>query len=454
MIKKQESVRMAHSRRQFLRASSLTVAGSVAAVAFPLVNPIRAAESNFEVKIGLIGCGGRGTGAVLDALGAARNSMYPTTGYHSEDAAAGARLERKDIKVVALADLFPDRLARSAEQFAKVGIQIPQTMRFTGFDAYQQLLAVPDITYVVLATPPHFRPIHVKAAVEAGKHVFMEKPVAVDVPGVKMVMEAGVLAAQKGLGIATGTQRRHAKGYQETIRRIRDGAIGEIVYARCHWCDPEIWYIERQPGWSDVEYQIRNWNYFTWLSGDHYVEQHVHSLDVMNWVLGSHPTRVVVGTGGRQVRTGKQHGHIYDHFAVEYEYPGGVRMFSQARQMNGCDIVVDEGVVGTAGVSNCCNLIQPKKGAAWRFKGAQRNPYSQEHVDLIASIRAGKPINEAQTVAESTMTAILGREAVYSGKSIEWDAAMKSTRHLGPEKYELGPYPTPEVPMPGRHTFV
>ena len=159
-------------------------------------------------------------------------------------------------------------------------------MRFTGFDAYKQLLAVPEINYVILATPPHFRPVHLKAAIEAGKHVFMEKPVAVDVPGVKMVMEAGELAKQKGLGIAAGTQRRHQKSYQETIKRIHDGAIGEIVYARCYWNGGEIWVVERQPGWSDMEWQLRNWNYFTWLSGDHFVEQHVHNLDVMNWVLG------------------------------------------------------------------------------------------------------------------------------------------------------------------------
>ena len=432
----------------------MALAGGAATVAYPFVNPVRAAGSDFEVKIGLIGCGGRGSGAVLNALGAAERTIYPQSGYHTEDVAQGARLERKEFKVVALADLFEDRLTHSAEQLAKLGIDIPKAMRFTGFDAYKQLLAVPDVTYVVLATPPHFRPAHLKAAIEAGKHVFMEKPVAVDVPGVKMVMEAGELARRKGLGIVAGTQRRHSKSYQETIKRIRDGAIGEIVYARCHWNEGEIWVIERQPGWSDVEYQIRNWNYFTWLSGDHYVEQHLHNLDVMNWVLGTHPVRVVTGVGGRQVRTGKQHGYVYDHFAVEYEYPNGVQMFSQARQINNCDNLVDEAVVGTQGVSNCCNFLKPKTGKAWHFKGGEPNPYSQEHLDLIASIRAGQPINEAQTVAESTMTAILGREAVYSGKAVEWDAAMKSTKRLGPEKYEFGPYPMPEVPMPGRYQFL
>ena len=233
-------------------------------------------------------------------------------------------------------------------------------MRFTGFDAYKQLLAVPEINYVILTTPPHFRPMHLKAAIEAGKHVFMEKPVAVDVPGVKTVMEAGRLATQKGLGIAAGTQRRHAKSYQETIKRLHDGAIGEIVYGRCYWDGGEIWVIKREPGWSDVEWQLRNWNYFTWLSGDHYVEQHVHNLDVMNWVLGTHPIRAVAAVGGRQVRTGPQYGQVFDHFAVEFEYPNDVRMFSQARQINGIDNIVGEAVVGTHGTSDCCRSSSRK----------------------------------------------------------------------------------------------
>jgi predicted dehydrogenase len=440
------------SRRRFLQGSSAALAGAAVAQ-FPFVNPARAG-SETEIKIGLIGCGGRGTGAVLDALGAATRVIYPEAGYHTEDVAQGAYVERKGIRVVALADLFEDRLLRSKGELDKLGIKIPKELCFIGFDAYKQLLAVPDVNYVILATPPHFRPIHARAAVEAGKHVFMEKPVAVDVPGVKLVMEAGRLAAEKGLGIAAGTQRRHQAGYRETIKRLRDGAIGDIVYARCYWNGGVIWVVEREPGWSDLEWQLHNWNYFTWLSGDHIVEQHVHNLDVMNWVLGSHPIRAVSGLGGRQVRTGKQYGHIFDHFAVEYEYPGGVHVFSQCRQISGCDNRVEEAVVGTLGESNCKNLITPRKGPAWRFRGDEPNPYQQEHQDLIASIRAGAPINEAQAVAESTMTGIIGREAVYSGKAVDWDRAMQSTRRLGPERYEFGPYPTPEVAMPGRYRFL
>ncbi len=451
MSKPTRKANMDLSRRQFLKRSSLALAGAAAA-GFPLVNTAHAA-AGIEVKIGLIGCGGRGNGAVLDALGAATKVVYPATGYHTEDVAQGATIEKKNVRVVALADLFEDRLAGCRAQLAKLGLEIPKKMCFTGFDAYRHLLAVPEINYVVLATPPHFRPAQLKAAIEAGKHVFMEKPVAVDVPGVKTIIEAGELAAQKGLGIAAGTQRRHLKSYQETIRRLHDGAIGDIVYARCYWNGGEIWYIERKAGWSDMEWQLRNWNYFTWLSGDHIVEQHVHNLDIINWVLGAHPVRAVSGLGGRQVRTSPQHGHIFDHFAVEFEYPGGVRMFSQCRQINGCKGMVEEAVVGTAGTSNCRDFIMAKDGGKWRFRDEDPNPYRQEHEDLIASIGAGNPINEARAVAESTMTAIIGREAVYSGKEIEWDAAMKSTTRLGPEEYDFGPYPTPPVAMPGRYRF-
>lgn len=439
------------SRRTFLKDSSLAVAGAALAQV-PLVHTAFGAD-DFEVKIGLIGCGGRGTGAVLDALGAATHVIYPAAGYHTEDVAPGAAVQKKGIKVAALADLFPDRLALCKRQLAKLGIDVPDPMCFTGFDAYKQLLAVAEVNYVIQATSPHFRPMHLKAAIEAGKHVFIEKPAAVDVPGVKTVMEAGELAKRKKLGIAAGTQRRHLRSYQETIRRLRDGAIGEIVYARCYWNGGEIWVIERKPEWSDMEWQLRNWNYFTWLSGDHYLEQHVHNLDVMNWVLGAHPIRAVAAVGGRQVRTQPVHGHIFDHFAVEFEYPGGVRMFSQARQINGCDNLVEEAVVGAAGTSNCRDRIEPKQGPRWRFRDQDPNPYQQEHEDLIASIRAGNPINEAQAVAESTMTGILGREAAYSGKAIAWDEAMKSTTRLGPDKYEFGPYPVPEVAMPGRYRF-
>ncbi len=440
------------SRRQFLKRSSLALAGAAAAE-LAIDRAAHAAGEEMEIKIGLVGCGGRGTGATLDALGAATRVIYPSSGYHTEDVAQGAEIAHKNIRVVALADLFDDRLHQCREQLAKLKIDIPKEQCFTGFDAYKKLLAVDEVNYVILATPPHFRPAQLLATIEAGKHAFIEKPAAVDIPGVKLVMQAGELARQKGLGIAAGTQRRHMKSYQETIQRLRDGAIGEIVYGKCYWNGGEIWVIDRQEGWSDLEWQLRNWNYFTWLSGDHYVEQHVHNLDIMNWVLGAHPVKAVSGIGGRQVRTKEVHGHIFDHFAVEFEYPGGISMFSQARQINGCRNKVEESLVGAGGTSNCKDAIYPKSGDRWRFRQQQPSPYRQEHEDLIASIREGKPINEAQAVAESTMTGILGREAAYSGQEITWDDAMKSTTRLGPEKYELGPYPTPEVAKPGIYRF-
>jgi predicted dehydrogenase len=440
------------SRRSFIQKSSVVAAGALAALRAPHVHA-GSLEKDPGVKIGLIGCGGRGTGAVLNAVGAAVKSIYPEKGYHTEDVAEGATVERKDVQVLALADLFEERLDRCHRNLARLGLNVPEDQCFLGIDAYKKLLAHPEINYVILATPPHFRPAHLKAAIEAGKHVFMEKPAAVDVPGVKTVMEAGKLAAEKKLGIAAGTQRRHSESYRETIRRLHDGAIGDIVYAKCYWNGGQIWVIDRQPGWSDMEWQLRNWNYFTWLGGDHIVEQHVHNLDVMNWVLGAHPIKAVSALGGRQSRRGKRHGHIFDHFAVEYEYPNGVTMFSQCRQINNCKSMVGEWVRGTQGTSNCADIIQPAGGDEWRYREKPTNAYEQEHANLIASIRAGTPINEAQALAESTMTGIIGREAAYSGQEVTWDQAMQSTTQLGPKSYEFGPHEFPAIARPGTYKF-
>jgi predicted dehydrogenase len=438
------------SRRNFIKQTSWGLAGA-AAVHVPLARALGPEDA--DIKIGVIGCGGRGTGAVLDALGAATKVIYPAEGYHTEDVTESSRIQHTNIKVVALGDLFEDRLDRARAQLARLAVDIPRGQCFTGIDSYRQVLAIPEINYVILATPPHFRPAHLMAAVEAGKHVFVEKPAAVDVPGVRLVMEAGELAKKKGLGIGAGTQRRHDRGYQETIKRIHDGAIGEIVYAKCYWNGGQIWVIDREQGWSDMEWQLRNWNYFTWLSGDHIVEQHVHNLDVMNWVLGSHPIRAVSAVGGRQVRVGERHGHIFDHFAVEFEYPNGVTVFSQSRQINGCQNIVSEIVVGSRGTSNCADRLEPKGGAAWQYRSKSASPYRLTHEDLIASILSGKPINEARAVAESTMTGILGREAAYSGRAISWDDAMKSQTRLGPRDYAMGPFPMPPVAMPGTYKF-
>lgn len=436
------------SRRVFLKRSSLAAAGAASLAQAPFVLTSHAAAAMEKVRIGLIGCGGRGTGAVLDALGAATNVIYPGAGYHTEDVKEGAAVKNKDIEVLALCDLFPDRIARARENLARLGIQVPDSRCFSGFDGYLKMLDVKEINYVIHATPPHFRPAQVKAAVEAGKHVFMEKPGAVDGPGVRTLLEAYEIAQQKNLAIAAGTQRRHMRGYNETIRRLHDGAIGDIQYLRCYWNGGVIWVIEKTPEMSDMEWQLRNWNYFTWVGGDHYVEQHLHNIDIMNWVMRGHPVKAY-GMGGRQARQHPIHGHIYDHFAVEYEYENGVRMFSQARQMNHCEGKVEEAVVGTKGSSNCANWIRPREGQFWRFREQEVNAYQQEHQNLIASVRAGTPINEAKNMAESTLTAIMGRESAYTGQPVEWEQALNSKLRLGPEKYEFGPLPFPKVPMPG-----
>lgn len=440
----------AFSRRRFLRNTSLGLAGAAAALDFPFVTTAHAA-ADMPIKIGLIGCGGRGTGAALDALGAATNVIYPKAGYHTEDVAQDAKTTEKNIQIVALCDVFPDRLERCRAQLKKLRMDIPDEACFSGFDGYKKLLAMPDVNYVILATPPHFRPIHLRAAIEAGKNAFVEKPVAVDGPGVRSVIESGELAKQKGLGIAAGTQRRHLFSYPETIKRLKDGAIGDILYGRCYWNGGVIWVIKPEPGWSDMEWQMRNWNYFTWLGGDHVVEQHVHNLDIMTWIMGL-PVKAY-GMGGRQARPDRNFGHIYDHFAVEFEYANGARMFSQSRQMDGCEDRVGEAVVGTKGFSNCQNYIQASDGKSWRFQGKDPNPYRQEHLDLINSIREGKPINEAKNIAESTLVGIMAREAAYTGQTVTWEQAWNSTMKLGPEKYEFGPLPFPDVAMPGKHKF-
>lgn len=440
------------SRRTFLKNSSLAAAGAAVASNFPFVLTSHAAPDD-PIRIGVIGCGGRGSGAVLDALGAETKVIYPKSGYHTEDIKEGTKLANKNISVVALADVFPDRIESCRGNLSKLGVTVPTEKCFTGFDAYQKLLAIPEINYVILATPPHFRPVHLKAAIEAGKNAFIEKPCAVDAPGVRMVMEAGKLAQTKNLGIVSGTQRRHLKCYNETIKRIQDGAIGELVHGACYWNGGVIWTIDRTPEMTDMEWQLRDWGYFTWLGGDHIVEQHLHNLDIMRWVIGQTPVKAMA-LGGRQARPNHpNYGHIYDHFAVEFEYANGLTMSSQCRQMDKVDSKVAEFIAGTNGTSNCKDWIRVRGGESWRFRGQDVNPYQQEHQDLIDSIRAGKPLNEAQQTAEATLMAIMGRESAYSGQIVEWDQMLNSNKRLGPEKYEFGPLPFPEVAIPGQYQF-
>ena len=398
--------------------------------------PAMAGAQKGAYKVGVIGCGGRGTGAAVDFLRAA-----------------------PEAKIVSMGDVFPDRLAGSRgalkgeEASISSRVVAGDDACFTGFDAYKKVLAQ-DVDVVILATPPHFRPIHLAAAIAAGKHCFIEKPVAVDPAGVRIVMKAAEEAKAKNLGIVAGTQRRHQASYLAAIAKIKEGAIGRVVSAQCYWNQGGLWMNKRQPEWSDMEWQLRNWLYFAWLSGDHIVEQHVHNLDVMNWALGATPLKVR-GMGGRQVRTSPDYGHIFDHFAIEYEYPDGVVATSQCRQIEGCDSRVEEVIVGTKGrLFMSPGRARIEGETPWKFTGEDPNPYEQEHRDLVASIASGTPLNEGQRIAESTLTAVMARMAAYTGKTVTWEKAMQSTLDLSPAKYELGSMPIPEVAVPGKTPLV
>ncbi len=385
-----------------------------------------------EIRVGVIGCGGRGTGAAVDCIKSAPG-----------------------VKITAMGDLFQDRVEGSlgrlvGDDSIKANVDVPKERVFWGFDAYKKVIDS-GIDYVIMASPPGFRPAHVKYAVDKGKHIFMEKPIAVDSPGVRTVLEAGELARQKGLGIVTGTIKRHQWNYTETVKRIHDGAVGKIIAAQCYFNTGELWNHGRDPKWTDVEWQIRNWLYFTWLSGDHIVEQHVHNIDVINWALQAHPEKCVA-IGGRQKRTDTAYGHIFDHFTVDFEYPNGIRVMSMCRQNDGCAGNVSERVVGTKGSSNCCGIIHGKKD--WKYEGPVPGPYVQEHTDLITSIRAGKPLNEARQIAESTLTAIMGRMSAYTGQEITWDQALNSKESLMPETLDFGSMPIPPVAVPGKTQFI
>lgn len=368
------------TRRELLKSSAMA-AGTLALTGAGV--PLAYAQGSDTIRVGVIGCGGRGSGAANDCVNSSPG-----------------------VKIVALADAFADRLNGVKSQH-----NVPDNRCFVGLNAYKQVLALDDVDMVILATPPGFRPAQYNAAIKAGKHVFMEKPVAVCPVGIKMVIEASQLAKQKKLAVVAGTQRRHQKNYVETMKRIHDGAIGEIVSAQCYWNMGKLWVSERKPEQGDVEWQLRNWLYFTWLSGDHICEQHVHNIDVINWAFEALPD-TVWGVGGRQYRTGTIHGNIFDHFGVEFAYPNDVRTISTCRQIDGTTSNVSERVVGTKGVSNCAGIIDGEN--KWRFEGDSPNPYVQEHTDLIKSIRDGDPLNEGQRIAESTLCAIMGRESAYS----------------------------------------
>ena len=402
-------------RRQFLKASALVAGGVMAsnsawAGAFTSVND--------TIKIALVGCGDRGTGAAFQALSTKFN-----------------------IKLVAMADAFQDRLDNSykllTEKFG-AKIDVPKERQFVGFDGYQKAIALADV--VLLVTPPGFRPTHFEEAVKQGKHVFMEKPVAVDSPGIRKVLAAAELAKQKKLNVVVGLQRRYQANYRETITRIQDGAIGDVYAGQVYWNSGGVWVKPRTANQTEMEYQMRNWYYFNWLCGDHIVEQHVHNIDVANWIKNDYPVSVQ-GTGSQAWRTGKNYGEIYDNHAVELKYADGSVIYSQCRHFEGTSNRVDETFQGTKGKAY---LSANNSGMLWDHKGKElynhdrkgnANPYQTEHDELFAAIAKNEyKFWDAERSAKSCFTSIIGRYATYSGKIIKWDEALQADNNLMPDK--------------------
>lgn len=386
------------------------------------------------LKAGVIGCGGRGTGAALNWLSAGPN-----------------------VTITALGDVFKDRVDSCRERIKKdFNVDVAEENCFVGFDNYEKVIAS-DVDVVILCAPPVFRPDHFEAAVNARKHVFLEKPVAVDPTGIRKVMAASKIADGLGLKIVAGTQRRHQTEYIEIYKKVATGEIGEIISANAYWNQSKLWHRNPNADWSEMEYMIRDWVNWLWLSGDHIVEQHVHNIDVINWFTGTHPTKAV-GFGSRQRRvTGDQ----YDNFSVDFVYDNGMHMHSMCRQINGCANNVSEWIRGTKGQTNCANKIYDLKGNeifAFQYpadaegKPKRVDPYRQEHVDLITCIRQNIPVNEAEGIAISNMVAIMGRVSAYTGKEVTWDEMMNSDMKLGPATYimgDVGIMATATVAVPG-----
>ena len=407
------------NRRTFVKQTTVLAGGLITA---PLLSNAGYFNSvDDTIKIALVGCGGRGTGAATQAL-----------------------LSKQNVKLVAMADAFKDRLdscyalltsTDNEEVNVSTKVNVPEANRFVGFDAYAKAMALADV--VILATPPGFRPIHFTEAVRLGKHVFMEKPVATDPAGVKKVLEAAEIAKQKKLNVVVGLQRHYQNSYRELYQRVKDGMIGEITSGQVWWNNDGVWVNLRQPNQTEMEYQMRNWYYFNWLCGDHINEQHIHNIDVMNWFKGSYPVKAQ-GMGGRQVRTGKEFGEIYDHHYVEYHYADGTILNSQCRHIKGTYAKVDEQIVGTKGTmfAGDANLMSKGKVLYQYDKTKENDPYQTEHDELFAAIAKGKyKFADAENGAKSTMTALMGRMATYSGQIIEWDKALNSGLNIMPTTF-------------------
>jgi predicted dehydrogenase len=378
----------------------------------------------------MIGCGGRGTGAAMQALSTKQN-----------------------VKLVAMADAFRDRLDQSYKALTdgdegnvKDRVAVTEDTKFVGFDAYLKVIPLADV--LIIATPPGFRPIHFEEAIKQDKHVFMEKPVATDPAGVKKVLEVAEIAKKKKLNVVVGLQRHYQTSYRELYKRVQDGMIGEITSGQVYWNSDGVWVNPRKPGQTEMEYQMRNWYYFNWLCGDHITEQHIHNIDVMNWFKGAYPVKAQ-GMGGRQVRTGKEYGEIYDHHYVEFEYADGSILNSQCRHIKGTYSRVDEMFVGTKGVVKCgAGQINSLNGKSlYKFDMSKENqPYQNEHDELFAAIAKGEfKFANAEYGAKSTMTSIMGRMATYSGQVMEWDKVLNSGISIQPAKYDWDA-PPPTLP--------
>jgi predicted dehydrogenase len=408
-----------NSRRDFVKNSSLLAGGLIMSPLFSNANFFSGADET--IKVALVGCGGRGTGAAMQAL-----------------------LTKQNVKLVAMADAFRDRIDNCYKTLTrddgsgssvKGRVDVPEERKFVGFDAYAKAIALADV--VILTTPPGFRPIHFEEAINKGKHVFMEKPVATDPVGIRRVLEAAEKAKQQKLNVVVGLQRRYQNSYRELYKR--KDSIGDITSAQAWWNNDGVWVNKRKYGQTEMEYQMRNWYYFNWLCGDHIVEQHIHNIDVINWFKGGFPVKAQ-GMGGRQVRKGKDHGEIFDHHFVEFTYADGSVLNSQCRHIPGTMSRVDELIVGTKGSikGDAGTILDAKGKTIFQFdRKGENNPYQNEHDELFAAIAKGEyKFADAEIGAKSTLTAIMGRMATYSGQMLEWDKILASNLNLQPKKYD------------------
>jgi myo-inositol 2-dehydrogenase / D-chiro-inositol 1-dehydrogenase len=417
------------ARRGFMKGAALA-AGGMMVGGLPIEASAYVNPSAPKLRLAVVGCGGRGTGAAVQALNA-----------------------DPDVELVAMHDAFRDRIDGSLRSILasdelkadrKKNVKVGEEGKFTGFDGYKKAIAECDV--VILTAPPGFRPYHLEEAVMKGKHVFCEKPLATDAPGIRKCLELLDISKQKKLNIVVGLQRHYETSYRELIKRIHDGAIGDVVSGQVYWNGDGVWVNPRKSGQSELDFQMRNWYYFNWLCGDHIVEQHVHNLDVFNWVKQAYPVRAQ-GMGGREVRKGPEYGEIFDHHYVEFEYADGTFLNSQCRHIKGCFSKVYETVIGTKGRAESNGSIVDLKGnSIYRHRGDKDpNPYQQEHDELFASIRSGGVINDIEFGAKSTMTAILGRFATYSGQMVTWDEALNSNVQLMPAMVDWNTSP-PSLP--------